>query len=76
MEYAILGSVLSVLISMKFTDFTSKKHNVEYVALVEKVEKLEAYSEKHDKEILRNVMTTVAPIATAVQKLNTEVGIR
>jgi len=76
MEYAILGSVLSLLISMKFTAHTSGAHDVEYKALVEKVEKLEAFTATHDKEILRNVMTTVAPIATAVQKLNTEVGIR
>ena len=76
MTYAIVGSVLTLLLSMKFTVFKSQKHNVEYKALVEKVEKLEAAEEIKDKALLRNVMTTVQPIAAAVQKLNQEVGIQ
>ena len=76
MTYAIVGSVLTLLLSMKFTVYKSEKHNVEYKALVEKVEKLEAAEEIKDKALLRNVMTTVQPIAVAVQKLNQEVGIQ
>ena len=76
MGYAIVGSVLTLLLSMKFTVYKGEKHAVEYKALVEKVEKLEAAEEIKDKALLRNVMTTVQPIAVAVQKLNQEVGIQ
>ena len=76
MEYAIVGSVLALLASMKFTVHKSDKHNLEYQALVERVEKLESGSAEKDQAMLRNVMTTVQPIAVAVQKLNQEVGIR
>ena len=76
MEYAIVGSVLSLLLSAKFTVFKHNKHQEEYKALVERVEAIEAYNVKHEKIILKNVMTTVQPIASAVQKLNNEVGIR
>ena len=76
MEYAIVGSVLSLLLSMKFTRYTTDKQKAEYQALVERVEKLEAPSTEKDKALLKNVMTTIQPIAVAVQKLNNEVGIR
>ena len=76
MEYAIVGSVLSLLLSMKFTKFSSEKQKADYQALVERVEKLEKEAPEKDKALLKNVMTTVQPIAVAVQKLNTEVGIR
>ena len=76
MEYAIVGSVLALLASMKFTVYKSDKHKVEYQALVEKVQKLEEAEDIKDKALLRNVMTTVQPIAVAVQKLNQQVGIQ
>ena len=61
---------------MKFTRYTTDKHKAKYQALVERVEKLEAPSTEKDKALLKNVMTTIQPIAVAVQKLNNEVGIR
>ena len=76
MTYAIVGSVLTLLLSMKFTVYKSEQHGEAYRALVEKVEKLEADEGVKDKVLLRNVMTTVQPIAVAVQKLNQEVGIQ
>ena len=76
MEYAIVGSVLALLASMKFTVYKNDKHQVEYKALVERVEKMETAAGETDKALLRNVMTTVQPIAVAVQKLNKEVGIQ
>ena len=61
---------------MKFTVYNRKKDQEKYEALIARVEASEQSVEKHDKEILKNVMTTVVPIATAVQKLNREVGIQ
>ena len=76
MEYAIVGSVLALLASMKFSIYKNEQNGEAYRALVERVEKLETGSAEKDKQMLRNVMTTVQPIAVAVQKLNQEVGIR
>ena len=76
MEYAIVGSVLALLASMKFTAYKGNKHQEEYKALVERVVTLEKGSSEQDKVMLQNVMQTVQPIAVAVQKLNREVGIQ
>ena len=76
MEYAIVGSVLALLASMKFTAYKGEKHQAEYQALVERVVAVEEASSSQDKEMLKNVMQTVQPIAVAVQKLNREVGIQ
>mgnify|MGYP000598546538 CR=1 FL=1 len=73
--YAIVGPVLALLISLKFTDTRYKAHQKEYEALLTKVELLENRNEQVDKEMLQKIMTTVMPIAKAVNKLNQEVGL-
>ena len=75
MYYALSG-VLALLISMKYTKHVTDKHQEEYKALLEKVELVEQRNTQMDKEMLQKVMTTVLPIAKAVNKLNNEVGIR
>jgi hypothetical protein len=70
-----VGPVLALLISLKFTQQQQTKHQKEYEALVAKVELLEARNEQVDKEMLQKIMTTVMPIAKAVNKLNQEVGL-
>lgn len=76
MTYAIVSSMVALMLGMKFTAYKAREHNEEYKALVERVVKVETYNEKHEQEMYRNVMTTVAPIAKAVQTLNREVGIK
>lgn len=76
MEYGILSAVVALALGMKFTVYTRDQHKAEYLELKAKVERLEEAQGTHDKEVLKNVMTTMAPIAVAVQKLNKEVGIR
>ena len=73
--YFVLGPVLALLISLKYTQQQNQKHQKEYEALVSKVELLETRNEQVDKEMLQKVMTTVLPIAKAVNKLNQEVGL-
>tara|TARA_B100001559_G_scaffold274144_1_gene244024 strand:+ start:1523 stop:1747 length:225 start_codon:yes stop_codon:yes gene_type:complete len=73
--YFVLGPVLALLISLKYTQQQTTKHQKEYEALVSKVELLEKRNEQVDKEMLQKVMTTVLPIAKAVNKLNQEVGL-
>ena len=75
MYYALSG-VLALLISIKYTKHVTDKHQEECKALLEKVELVEKRNTEMDKEILQKVMTTVLPIAKAVNKLNNEVGIR
>ena len=70
-----VGPVLALLISLKFTQQQNTKHQKEYEALVAKVELLENRNEQVDKEMLQKIMTTVMPIAKAVNKLNQEVGL-
>ena len=73
--YYVVGPVLALLISLKYTQQQNTKHQKEYEALVTKVELLETRNEQVDKEMLQKIMTTVMPIAKAVNKLNQEVGL-
>ena len=70
-----VGPILALLISLKYTQQQQTKHQKEYEALVAKVELLETRNEQVDKEMLQKIMTTVMPIAKAVNKLNQEVGL-
>ena len=71
----IVGPILALLISLKFTQQQQTKHKLEYEALLAKVEVLENRSAETETTILKNVMSTVMPIAKAVNKLNQEVGL-
>ena len=73
--YFVVGPVLALLISLKYTQQQTNKHQKEYEALLAKVELLENHNESADKEMLQKIMTTVMPIAKAVNKLNQEVGL-
>ena len=73
--YAIAGPLLALLISLKYTQQQNQKHQKEYEALVARVELIENRNEALDKELLQKIMTTVMPIAKAVNKLNQEVGL-
>jgi hypothetical protein len=73
--YFVVGPVLALLISLKFTQQQQTKHQKEYEALVAKVELLETRCAGTETTILKNVMSTVMPIAKAVNKLNQEVGL-
>ena len=76
MIYVFCGRpILALLISLKYTQQQNQKHQKEYEALVTKVELLETRNEQVDKEMLQKIMTTVMPIAKAVNKLNQEVGL-
>ena len=65
-----------MLVSLKYTKHVTDKHQKEYQELLAKVELVEKRNTEMDKEMLQKVMTTVLPIAKAVNRLNGEVGIR
>ena len=75
LEY-IAGPVVAVLISLKYTKCMSDKQAARCEACCVQIESVEKKLETHDKEILQKVMTTVLPVAKAVNRLNNEVGIR
>ena len=74
MEY-VIGPVLALLLSLKYSQQNDVKQRKRYEELQAKVELLEKRNEEVDKEMLKKIMTTVMPIAKAVNKLNQEVGL-
>ena len=81
--YYVLSGVLAMLVSLKYTKHMADKQTLKCAECCEKIELLEKRSseiEKRnseiDKELLQKVMTTVLPIAKAVNKLNNEVGLQ
>ena len=89
MEY-VLGPVIALMLSMKFTDWKAEQHDKkvkEFQNLIASTsadiellqtayDGLESRHKEIDQELLKKVMTTITPIAKAVVKLNTEIGIR
>jgi len=73
--YYALGPILALLISLKYSQQQNTKQQKNYETLVARVELIENRNEALDKEMLQKIMTTVMPIAKAVNKLNQEVGI-
>ena len=74
--YYILGPVIALLISLKYTQQVSAKQSQKCEECCAKIELVETKLQTHDTEILQKVMTTVLPVAKAVNRLNNEVGIR
>ena len=78
----VIGPVLALLISLGYTNQSSKRAARELESLRIKIEKINSRTElienrldKSDTELLQKVMTTMMPLAKAVNKLNNEVGI-
>jgi hypothetical protein len=64
----IIGPVLVLLLSMKFTDMKSTEKDT-------KIKKLEEQIALIETETPKKMMATLMPVAKAVQKLNQEVGL-
>ena len=67
LEY-IVGPVLALLLGMKFTDLKAKEKDAKIKELEEKIALVET-------ETPKKMMTTLMPVAKAVQKLNQTVGL-
>tara|TARA_B100002052_G_C15851997_1_gene585541 strand:+ start:542 stop:787 length:246 start_codon:yes stop_codon:yes gene_type:complete len=81
MEY-IVGPILALLVSLKFTKLQLKvvedkvngmEEEIELV--MEDLENIKEYDTKRDEEYSKKVLATLMPVAKAVQKLNQTVGI-
>ena len=74
-EY-LVGPVVAVLVSLKYTKHMVDKQSAKCDTCCTQIESVEKKLETHETEILKKVMTTVLPVAKAVNRLNNEVGIR
>ena len=74
--YYVLSGLIAVLVSVKYTKYEVSKQASLCKTCCEKIELVEKRVDESDTETLKKVMTTVLPIAKAVNKLNNEVGIR
>ena len=81
MEY-IVGPILALLVSLKFTKLQLKvvedkvngmEEEIELV--MDDLESIKEYDTKRDEEYSKKVLATLMPVAKAVQKLNQTVGI-
>ena len=75
MEY-VLGPVLAVLISMKFTDFTNKRcaaaRHKEIDAYRAEVQSLIA---ENTSSVSQQTLKMMLPMADSVRKINTQLGL-
>ncbi len=73
-EY-IVGPVLALLVSLKFSDMQLKKQNEKINAATAQVEAIRKEISQFETEVPKKLMATVLPVAKAVQKLNQQVGL-
>ncbi len=73
--YIIIGPLMALCASVAYSANAASRLQQEHTVMIEKIESLEKRLDDSDKETLRKVMTTVMPIAKAVNKLNQEVGL-
>jgi hypothetical protein len=78
----IIGPIIALLISVGYTSARCKyietKCNINEIGIesVEKrVSKTETSVQQNEEETLKKVMTTVMPLAKAVNRLNNQVGL-
>ena len=75
MEY-VAGPIIALLLGMKFTDWKSKEQAKAVLELQKRTEVVELQQTSIEKEMPKKMMATLVPMAKAVQKLNTQVGIK
>ena len=75
MEY-VLGPVLALLISMKFTDFTSKRAVAENKKLIESYkEQVSAQLVENTSSVSQQTLKMMLPMADSVRKINSQLGL-
>ena len=74
MEF-VVGPLIALFASLGYSANEVLKQRKENSVLVAKVESLEARLDAADTQTLQKVMTTMMPLAKAVNKLNNTIGI-
>jgi hypothetical protein len=75
MEYVIIGPILALLVSMKFTDYKSKEVEAKLTALENKIENVASVIEQSEADAPKKTMMIVAPVAKAVKDLQSAIGV-
>ena len=75
MEY-VLGPVLAVLISMKFTDFTNKKAAAENKKLMASYQaEVSSLIAENTTTVSQQTLKMMMPMAQSVQAINSQLGL-
>ena len=75
MEY-VVGPVIALLISMKFTDFTSKRSALETKKVVESYqEQVSAQLVENTSTVSQQTLKMMLPMAKSVQAINKQLGL-
>ena len=75
MEY-VVGPVIALLLGMKFTHYSAEKNAKAIKDLQEKTEMVANQQSSIEEQMPKKMMATLLPVAKAVAKLNTQVGIK
>jgi len=75
MEYIIIGPILALLVSMKFTDYKSKEAKVRLTALEGKIENVSSVLQQSEADAPKKTLMIVAPVAKAVKELQSAIGV-
>ena len=73
---SLVGPVIALLLGMKFTHYSAKKNAKAIADLKEKTELVSIQQSSIEEQIPKKMMATLLPVAKAVAKLNTQVGIK
>ena len=74
MEY-VLGPVLAVLISMKFTDYTSKRAAIEHKKAIASYQaEVSSLLAQNTSTVSEQTVKMMLPMAKSVQAINSQLG--
>ena len=74
LEY-VVGPVLALLVSLKFSDMQLKKQQAQVDEVNQRIEAISKVMDDFETEVPKKMMATMLPVAKAVQKLNQQVGL-
>lgn len=74
-EY-VIGPIVALMISMKFTDYKSKKNDKQCDNCCERIELVEQKVAVAEQETLKKVIITITPMAKAIKQLQEAVGVQ
>ena len=74
LEY-VVGPVLALLVSLKFSDMQLKKQQAQVDEVNQRIEAISKVMDDFETEVPKKMMATMLPVAKAVQKLSQQVGL-
>lgn len=75
MEY-VVGPILALLVSMKFTTYKAKKTEQSLALVKQELIVIENRLDSYDKDLPKRTAALLVPVAKAIKNLNEQVGIQ